>query len=86
MYTYDISVPLSLLDSVWTPGSLLDITLDGLSNADAYDSLISAISFNDYGDSWAVGVPEPSTLALVWLGGLILLNLRNRSPWAESQS
>jgi len=77
-YYYDISVPLLQLEALWSPGVPLDFTLSNIPDIDfsASDSFITSVTFDDFGDTWSVGVtsvPEPSTLVMMALGGALLI-------------
>ena len=68
LFYWDVPVPLSDLNAI-SPGApdTIEFTGSGLTAS----SLVSAVTYNDYGDSWSVGiqsVPEPTTLALLATG------------------
>lgn len=78
LYNYSIDVPLSFFHS-FPIGSPFDIELDNL--VSAYDSLVSAITFNNYGDAWSVSVksiPEPSHIALLVSGLMTICVFQRR--------
>jgi hypothetical protein len=76
-------VPLSDIDETTNNGSPLDIEIDGLSSGDNSqfeDNVVSAVTFDDYGDDWSVGiVPEPAALASISLSSFILLGRRKQA-------
>lgn len=77
--SYDLSVPLALVNSDVSAGLPLNLELDDLPDSDSYDSLVSAVSFNDYGDDWSVGisVPEPASLGVLAVCSLALSGRRS---------
>jgi PEP-CTERM motif len=78
-YPYDFSVPLSFINLL-DAGSPLEIELHNLTSASAYDGLVSAVTFNDYGDNWSLlAVPEPATWVLLVSGLAIAIVLRRRN-------
>jgi hypothetical protein len=68
LYNYRVDVPLSFFQ-MFPISYSLNIELDNV--ASVYDSLVSAVTFNNYGDAWSVSVrsiPEPSHVALLVCG------------------
>lgn len=79
--TYDVPVSLSQFSLLWNPGDPLTVSLENnLPDPDAVDNLISAVSFDAYGDTWSVGVtvPEPAVGVLL-LAGLACMSRHKRA-------